>query len=97
MRWPWRTSDVLRDAFRGDGGWGAAVGERRSLRHCPTPTKDRYRREPEAIAAARAAERGYGWAMEHYECPCKRWHIARVKSAETVRARVASRYGRSGG
>lgn len=67
------------------------MGERRSLRRCPTPTKDRYRHEAEARHAAEKAGSGYGWAMEHYECPCGRWHIARVKTLETIRARVAAR------
>lgn len=60
------------------------MNERRSLKRCPTPTKDRYRHEAEAIRARDAAAAGYGWAMTHYQCTCERWHIARDKTPARV-------------
>lgn len=61
------------------------MGERRRKRLCPTPLKDVYRHEPEAVSAAVSAAREYGTAMKHYECRCGAWHISREPSAQRIR------------
>lgn len=61
------------------------MGERRRRAKCPTPLKDPYRHEPQAIAARTAATASYGYPMEHYECRCGAWHVARQRSAQRIR------------
>lgn len=47
------------------------------MSECPTPYKNRYPTEREAIRQAIYSSRNAGHGLRHYRCRCGAWHLTK--------------------